>query len=574
MTSYVVPLKRCSLAAATLVFLTALLVLGGWFFHIPDLTTIVPGFASMKVNTAVSLGLAALSLALLNRETASWRTPVAHAVAVLVLAIGAMTLFEYLFQFSAGIDDLLFAVPPEANNRFPARMSPISAFSIMCAGTALLWIDVRTARKIGVSEGAAVAMLLVSVVALVGYAYGVSSLYAVRAYSSLAVHTAVAFLALGCGILTARPDRGLISLLARDTGGAVLAQRLLPAAVVVPLVFGWLRAKGEQAGLVDPTFGAAVLVTSLMTTFVVFIWWTALSVDATDLERRRAEEALRASEQSFSTMFRSLPIGIALSRFSDGAVVDCNDAFTALTGFARDEIVGRTSAALGLVRDEEGRQHTLEQVQRDGWVRGVDVRVFPKAGEPRDVVTNLNVIELHGSQYILSSAMDITERKRAEEALRESEERFRRMADSAPAMIWIADATQQRSWFNRPWLEFVGSLGIEQGGDTWAEHVHPEDRKRCVDLYTSLFEARRPIEMEYRLRSAAATRRRVPMDRGLWYPVLCGYRLLRVHRIVSRHNGPEGDRNTSTSRARGSGVGEQAEKTSSWPHSRTSSVRR
>ena len=97
---------------------------------------------------------------------------------------------------------------------------------------------------------------------------------------------------------------------------------------------------------------------------------------------------------------------------------------------------------------------------------------------------------------------DISERRRAEEALRQSEERFRTIADTAPVMIWMSGPDKLCSFFNKPRLEFTGRTLKQEIGNGWAAGVHPEDLNRCVATYWSSFDERRSFRMEYRLRRA------------------------------------------------------------------------
>ena len=177
-----------------------------------------------------------------------------------------------------------------------------------------------------------------------------------------------------------------------------------------------------------------------------------LSVEVIDLEgiphvltsgiditsRKQAAEALRTSEEKFSKIFMASPNSIIITEEETGVLVDANEAFLAITGYTRAEAIGRSARDL-VWRDPEQRGAILAKVRTAGRVRGEEVELRTKDGKIRYSLISVEVIELGGRRYLLSEGLDITDRKLASEALRESEERFRRLVQDLSIGVALLD---------------------------------------------------------------------------------------------------------------------------------------
>jgi len=291
--SIIVPSFRLiSKGAAIIIGLTAVIVIIGWIFDIPVFKSVNPDFVTMKANTAISFLLIGLSLLLLQKpdsgELSRRRRSFAYVCAFIVSLIGLLTLSEYIFGWNLGIDQLLFKeLPPAVGTFYFSRMAPNTALNFLLIGICLLLLDVESKRGRRPSQWLLLIIALISLLALIGYMYGVKSFYGrFLITTAMAVHTAVLFNIVWIGILFARPDRGVMVLVAGEDFGGLMLRRLLPAIVIISLMSGFLEERATQAGLWEGALGASARTMINITLFAILIWFTADLLRRKDIQKK------------------------------------------------------------------------------------------------------------------------------------------------------------------------------------------------------------------------------------------------------------------------------------------------
>jgi diguanylate cyclase (GGDEF)-like protein len=359
------PRKVTILCGAAATLIGAVVMIVGWAFNVADVRALVPGTTAMKASTALMFVLC--GLALLLADAKGKRRWIGWSCSAGCVLIALVFLSEYVFGWKLGIDEFPFrdAAGHADKIAYPGRPAPTTLFCFVLAGAALLMRHTRWR----VEEVLMVPVAAIAAMCVIGYAYSIPAFYGPASAAKMAVNTGIAFLLIAAGVMFAQEDGRLKRLLTTTGPGSVMARRLIPLAVFVPLTLGWLRLKGQEDGVFGLRVGTWLLTMTEIVCLAAVIIWAASSLSRTDGHRRRLEDELHrlagedelthlANRRGFSERLHH-ELALASRHCSPGALLMIDlDRFKAINDShghaAGDALLCRISEALqGRLRDTD-----------------------------------------------------------------------------------------------------------------------------------------------------------------------------------------------------------------------------
>jgi PAS domain S-box-containing protein len=242
----------------------------------------------------------------------------------------------------------------------------------------------------------------------------------------------------------------------------------------------WMEGSGHNL-LHDPTIAAVV-------------------VNYRDITERKKYEEIQLH---FASIVESSDEAI-ISKSLEGIITSWNKGAEKLYGYTSEEIIGRSVDILLPVDKKDEWANMLQNLEEGKKIELLETVRRRKDGSLIDVLLTLSSLRNNSGMLIgvSSIARDITERKKAQLDIEESERRFRTMADTAPVMIWMSGNNGLYSFCNKAWLAFTGQTMNDKLEDGWRKRIHPEDASHCAKVYSKAFGDREEFTLDYRLKRA------------------------------------------------------------------------
>jgi len=469
----------------------SLLALTGWVIDQPILASLSPKFIPMAPSSGlIFLGICGTWLIQKVLGGRHWIRIFSQISLVGILITVLILATRYFTGLGPDFEQLLVPNPMMFGQTITAHMSPLTALGFFLAIPAFLLITGGEAGK-GIRTASAslsLAVLLLSSINLLGYVYGAPPFYG-GTLIPVSINSALSFLFLSLGLLmTAGPACWPVSMFTGSSIKARLMRAFLPASILTALIQGFLST-ANISWINNPALkvATAALLAFLIVFLIIYILSNRLNaeIELSDRERFQAEKILRQSEMRFRTLAETANDAI-ININREGHILFWNRAAETIFGYSAGEMTGKPLDRVMPDGFLAAHRQGLERVVLTGetHIIGTTVEVvgLGKDGHEFPLALSLATWQVDGEVFFTGIGRDITERKQAEDALKEGEEKFRNLFSNAGIGMFRTrlDGSEILD-VNDKFLSIFGRSREEMGGSASAIHwADPRERKEMV----------------------------------------------------------------------------------------------
>jgi len=248
---------------------------------------------------------------------------------------------------------------------------------------------------------------------------------------------------------------------------------------------------------------SGILATMFVVPFVTGYLWAFGLMFMVNQSRR---DALQESRERFERIFETSPDAALITRLQDGLLVEANEGFLSLTGYSRPELVGKTTMEVGIWKNPTDRTGFVRLLNDQGFLVNREYAFQRRDGSEFRGTISARLVSLHGIAHAISITHDVSEQRSTEEALRQSEEKFRLLVENSHDIIYTLSADGTFLFVSPAWTALLGHPTAEVVGRSIRTFVHPEDLSRCFSFLKSVIDTGlKGTGIEYRVRHSDGT---------------------------------------------------------------------
>ncbi len=432
---------RTTVVTSFLAIAIAMLALAGWIFNLEILRLFNHNLDSMNVIAALGIFFSAVSILLL---ASGKMKRLALLLGFIVFLLGAVSLSQYFFRLNTPIGDLFFLDKMTVTGNYSGRMTEITPIIFIVLGISLLFYPFKKKFLQRISEFTAILVLINSFTFITAYLYSASPFFKTEQFISNSLPTIFSGMLLSVGILFSRPDNGFLAAFHKKTLAARVGVKWFFIIITTLVLLGWLCLKGEEAGLYNNTMSLAIRI--IMYSIIFFI-----VTHSSTKSLNKAEEALLKSEALYRSLVEQASDGILVTDLQ-GKIINVNPGLCAMFGYSMEEGLEKN---ISFFLDPENLK-----LQPFGYhfLKGdhshlTERLAVHKNGTTFDIELNTKLI---GDNKALSIIRNISERKKAEDKIRESEMKYRTLMQQAGDAILLFTGSGQLIQANQSARQLLG----------------------------------------------------------------------------------------------------------------------
>lgn len=510
--------------------LIAILVLIGWGMDAVYLKSILPGYASMKVNTALCFMLSGLVLFLFISPYTPVKGVILNIFLLFIFVISISTIIEYVWNIDFRIDQLFIKDVGKAHAiNYPGRMSPITAICFFLIAFSFVGFQIKNRTAVICSQYSMHVVNLLSFLAVLGYIFGVSAFYKLSYFTAMAIHTSFLLFLLSLSASTIYPTIGLTKLFRAKEIGSAMARRIFPKVIILVAVTGFVIIHVQRHNFFSGEFVIVIFTQLFMLIGLFLVINAAKELNSIDTLRSNAEQklkelnlnlegtifqrtkslqettqALKISEERHRKMITEIGDYAILLLDKDGNIENWNLGAHKIKGYHENEIIGKNFSRFYRPEDIEIGlpQKLLSEAKQKGCARQEGWRLRKDGSK---FWANVTITAIHDEQNEILGfskiTRDLTEKKKADEQIKELSDRLLMATSAAKIGIWEWNQTSYKLTWDNKMFDLYGIKKETFLGEfkTFKDAIHPDDWEFVMNKIEAALNKETEFDAEFRI---------------------------------------------------------------------------